>query len=617
MHFLPLALTALLSAVPPGTPGSGELHVLAINGGGDRSGNFASHLAHLQQLVELLRSARVPADHITVLASDGSDPAADLATREPAPEHAWLLQGTHVDSSLRDLTVYESSVLPGIDLRAATVASLTRAVRELRGRLHPGDTLLVYVTDHGTQSRRDPTENRITLWGARESISVAQLGALLARLPTGVRVVSLMSQCYSGGFAYLHESRERSRAPRGHTCGYFSSTPDRPAYGCYPEVREQKAVGHSFEFLRALARRGRFPAAHADILTSDDTPDCPLRSSDVYLAELLGRHAPPALGEPAYADSFLRGARASGTYDQEKQLVERIASRYGLPRPSSLVALEDELGHLFAFLDTVDDQARVWETALGDLNQANLDGFLGSHPDWTPRLEHRAVRALAPADRRALGLKLLAELHAFLAADAERLAQANRRVAGLWSTDEIGYRTEIRVAALLRIRFLLTSMAGREWLKQHPKQAEAWLALVRCEDLALPAAGQTARPSHPGEQPKLPPLAEDERRAASVHPGWIGVAFVPTSPGRRQRLGLAGGAVTVTAVLPRSPAAEAGLRQGDIVAGPPGGRFTHARQLRPFIAAANPGTAIGLEVLRGGKRMVLTAVVRRAPLGGR
>lgn len=612
MQLLPIALALLLSAALPETRSPGQLHVLAINGGGDRQDNFASHLAHLRQLLEVLATAGVPRDRITVLASDGGDGAPDLATREPEPEHAWLLEGTPVDRWLRDLTTYESSALPAVELRPATLASLTRAVRELGGRLEPGDTLLVYVTDHGTQSRRDPTRNRITLWGARASISVARLGALLARLPRGVRVVSLMSQCYSGGFAYLHESRERSRVPRGNTCGYFSSTPDRPAYGCYPEVRGQKAVGHSFEFLRALARRGRFAAAHADVLANDDTPDSPLRSSDVYLAELLGRHAPPALGEPAFADSFLRQALPTGAYAHEQALAEHIAFRYGVSRPSSLVALEDELGRLFAFLDTVDGEARVWEAALTDLNRANLDGFLGSHPDWRPRLGHQALRALAPSERRARAVELSDELFAFLAADAGRLAQANRLVTGLGAADEIAYRTEIRIAALLRIRFLLTSIAGREWLKRHPREDKAFLALARCEDLTLPLPGQSA-PETPA-RPQLPPLAEDQRRAAGLRPGWIGITFAPASAGRRQRLGLAGGAVTVTSILAASPAAKAGLRPGDILVGPPGRAFAHTGEVRPFIAAVNPGTPLALEVLRAGKLATITAVAGEAPV---
>jgi hypothetical protein len=564
-----------------------------------------------------MRGAGVPRDHLVVLASDGADPAPDLATREPDPEHAWLLQGTSVEPLLRDSLAFENSLLPGIALRPATNRSLARTVGELRGRLHPGDTLLVYVTDHGSESHRDPIDNRITLWGPRESISVRRLGALLARLPRQVRVVSLMSQCYSGGFAYLHEARERRRVPSGATCGYFSSTPDRPAYGCYPEVRGQKAVGHSFEFLSALARRGRFAAAHADILLDDDTPDIPLKSSDVYLAELLLRAAPGKRGELAFVDRLLREAWAMPGAAAERRLVERIAARYGVVPPATVTEVDDQVHGLFAFLDELDHNARTWEGVLGDFNRATLDSFLASRPVWRERIQPEATRKLDLAARRQRAQELLAELHPFVAADAARLAQANRLVTGLTTAEELGYRSEIRVAALLRARFTFTSLAGRHWLGQHPEQAAPLAALVRCEDLALPTATPLPNPPPSSEPARLPSLDVDRRRAAAIRPGWLGITFVPMSQGRRARLHLAGGAALVTSILAGSPAAAAGLRRGDIVLGPPERPFLHANDLRPFIAAAPPGAALPIEVLRDRDKLVVTPVVGEAPVAER
>jgi hypothetical protein len=588
------------------------LYVLAINGGGDKLDNFASHLEHLRQLTELLAASGIPRDHITVLASDGSNPAPDLATREPEPESAWLLQGTRVDSLLRDLTTYEDSTLPGIDLRPATVASLSRTLGELRGRLGAGDTLLVYVTDHGTQSQRDPIENRITLWGAHESISVRKLGALLARLPPSVRVVSLMSQCFSGGFAYLHEAREHTRMPSGKTCGYFSSTPDRPAYGCYPEVRGQKAIGHSFEFLSALARRGRFSAAHADIMVSDETPDIPLRSSDVYLAEQIARAAGTPEREAAFADPLVRQAFAGRDFVEENHLIDRIASVYAFDRPTSQADLDVRAHALFAFLDQLELDGKTWEGALGDFNQANLDAFLSSQPRWRARLDDRAVRGLDVAARRVLALALLAELAPYVMSDPSRLAESNRLFTGLTTTDEISYRAEIRVAALLRARFVLTSVAGRVWSKSNPHQAQAVEALTRCEDLALPMRAPPRMAEAP-EAPRLPSLAEDQRRATSARPGWLGLTFVPVSRDRRKYLGAPEGAAQITSVVPRSPAAEAGLRPGDIVLGPPGHPLPHPRDLRPFIASSTASTVLPIEVMRGKSRVVLRPVVGQSP----
>src|SRR5207247_1591743 len=82
-------------------------------------------------------------------------------------------------------------------------------------RLRPGDTLLVYVTDHGSKNDKDTADNRIVLWGEKESISVKELAQLTDQLDPGVRVVALMSQCFSGSFANLMSVRARDGQPSG------------------------------------------------------------------------------------------------------------------------------------------------------------------------------------------------------------------------------------------------------------------------------------------------------------------------------------------------------------------------------------------------------------------
>ena len=84
-------------------------------------------------------------------------------------------------------------------------------------RLGPGDVLLLYVTDHGTKNAADTANNYIVLWGKDERLSVQELSALLARLDAGVRVVTVMSQCYSGAFGGLRP-RARQRSGRSQTC---------------------------------------------------------------------------------------------------------------------------------------------------------------------------------------------------------------------------------------------------------------------------------------------------------------------------------------------------------------------------------------------------------------
>ena len=614
-----LAAAALAMATPAKAKADDGLFVLAINGGGDKLDNFASHLGHLHQLVDLLAAAGIARDHIMVLASDGKDPAPDLATRESDPVDAWLLQGTRLDPILRDLTTYENTVLPGIDLRPATRNSLDQAIAELRTKLHSGDTLLVYVTDHGSQDRRDPLGNRITLWGAHESISVRGLGSLLARLPSGVRVVSLMSQCFSGGFAYLYDLHSRAQLPSGAACGYFSSTADRPAYGCYPEVRGVEAVGHAFEFLQALSRNGGFAGAHDQVVLSDQSPDVPLRTSDVFLDEILLRaaHAQRA-DENKFVDQTLAKAWAGKGFAKSRERADRLAVEYGLPRlrEYTLAEINQRGDELAAFLDGLEAHAKAWATALGDLNHARLDTFLAARPGWAARLALPALRKLGPAERSKLAEELLRELVALTEADAKQFPRVQRLIEATAGLDEIAYRAEVRLAALLRMRTLLLDVAGRYYLHSQgkPKEVAALAALEGCEDLGL-AVEPMAGDASPAVKPALAALDTDRQAAARAQPAWLGFVFAPVSSSHRRRLGLPEGAVRVVSVVANSPASGAGLQPGDLLLGAAEEPFSKQNPVRPAVVLAPVGTEWPLDLQRGSKKLVLRVRPQATPPG--
>src|SRR5690606_7210293 len=101
----------------------GQFKAVLINGGGKPALNFQSHLTHVRSLVAFLESSGVPAEDITIFSGDGSDPAADLATRsaEQVP-NAWLLP-TRLAHVLRPIRLVDSTV-DGFALRPATTAAL-------------------------------------------------------------------------------------------------------------------------------------------------------------------------------------------------------------------------------------------------------------------------------------------------------------------------------------------------------------------------------------------------------------------------------------------------------------------------------------------------------------
>jgi thiol-disulfide isomerase/thioredoxin len=586
------------------------MRVLMLNGGGNPSINYQSHLLHLQKLHELLLRAAVSTSDITVFASDGNDPAPDLATRDAQPEgDFWRLEGTRLEYKLRTPITTVDSKLPNVTLERASKANLTQWFDNAAKELHAGDTLLLYVTDHGTRPDTNPLNNRITLWGNDEWISVGELGDLMAKLDSGVRVVSLMSQCFSGGFAALGFLRTKDGEPTGNVCGYFSSTADRPAYGCFPENRGKENVGHSFEFFKALERTGKFSDAHEDVLVADATPDVPLRTSDIYLDTVLDTAAQKR-GIPLdqYADELLGEAiRDSEKWQKDTKLLDRIAQATGSFSPRSLKEL-DELSKRLPEIDqqlTMVDNA--WDEALSDGNVSNLERFLAGHATWNARLADPALAALDPGAMRTTTTALLGELSTYTAGDLsveQRLTGLHRRGD---DAEAASYRMQVRLAVVLRMRNILLSIAGRVELDHAGTGAQkaAFDGFRRCEDVSFPRLATPAASTTPVAATAVasyPPFEQDVKLTRDALPGWMGIRFKDPGEDVRTKQHLSEGASMVALVYPDSPALAAGLQAGDIVTGPPGKPFTTRNEIRQWTMLSEIGKASELEIVRDGKR---------------
>ena len=592
---------------------SSELHPLLINGGGRPEENFRSHVLHLEELVQLLDQVGVPPERIGVLASDGNHPAPDVARRGQDPPDFWLLDGTGLQEWLQEPISYENTKLPGLALQPATRSSIRRWFRDASRRLRPGDTVFLYVTDHGKDDPRDPRKNHITLWGQRESLTVRQLAAELERLPAGVRVVTLMSQCFSGGFAHLLDVRARRQLPSGAACGYFASTEDRPAFGCYPEASRSDRSGHSFAMFDALKATGSLHAAHAETLVHDQTPDVPLRTSDALLSELLRRaaHAEDQ-DELLLTEKLLAIARRLPDI-AELALVDRIARAFGLGSPRTLDDVNEAQEKLTLGRRRLSTHREQWDTALIDMTRSNYQRLLGARPRLAARLRPSALRRLRTADRRALTRELIADLSEL----ADQNAEDRRRLDTLLEKSEAaaaaGYRMDVREAVLLRMRTLLVSAAGLAYLQTRgrPQEQSAFAAVKACETLTLP--GLTPSGPRPDPPEPFPPLAEDIQLGDSLRPSWLGIAFQPVAPAMRARLQLERGAALVTAVQPGSPAQRAGLAPGDIVLGEVGRPFERPAQIRSWTMLSPRDRPLALDALRRGNRRVVRVTLTAHP----
>lgn len=613
-----LVLAAGPSDAPVRAEGrSGQTYALLVNGGGSAADNALSHLHHLQDMVDNLIARGISRQRIFVFSSDGEDPDKDLAVRGSLDGRLWLVQGTDIERPLYkpDLT---NSTWDGVELRAATVAELRKWFARMARTIDADDTLMIFVTDHGTRNSKDPANGFISLWN--ESLSVLEFRALLAHLEPGTRVVNVMSQCYSGAFAEsmspLHDS-----TPSGDVCGFYSTTANRQAYGCYPEGRDKDRIGHAFRFIDAMSRNGSFEAAHREVLVSDATPDVPVRTSGLYVERFLGRRAAAAeVDRKEFIDALLREAwRDRGRWEPQIRLLDRIGSVYGVFSPRSLEELGEHIVSLRSLSKELSTYTDRWKLTLDDLRRDNLDRFREANPDWKKRLARKKVAALGPSGRSQLVGEFLPLLETFIRSREdvwERLEWLRQTHADAQGSK---YQVEIRLAALLRMRAILVRVAARQLLESGlgderiDKALAAYTALEHCERTTIGTLDPTGEVLPLSIEP-LPPFSEDLEVVERILPSWLGIRFAPLSEAKREELGLERGAVVVNQVYEESAARAAGITPGDLILGPPGGTFHEPRSVREWIMRSPRDTPLQLGLLREGRPTDVTVSLGPYPI---
>lgn len=104
------------------------------------------------------------------------------------------------------------------------------------------------------------------------------------------------------------------------------------------------------------------------------------------------------------------------------------------------------------------------------------------------------------------------------------------------------------------------------------------------------------------------------REKGSVERGWLGVTIQSVTDDIADSLGLdeAEGAL-VSKVLPDSPAASAGLQQGDVILALNGQRITRFKTLPRLVAEAKTGKPATVTVWRDGREKDVTVTIGRMP----
>jgi thiol-disulfide isomerase/thioredoxin len=589
--------------------GDPAFYALLLSGGDTPRLNYLSHAEHIGGMHEVLRARGIAPAQITVLMSDGSDENVDLAVESRAKARgAWLLEGTHLERALGRPILYQDTSIPGITALPARREALTAWFGQAGGGLQPRDTLLFFVTDHG-QAGEKLQDTSIALWD-RQQVTVSELAALVGQLPRGVRVVTVMSQCFSGAFAELALSPGGGRAI-GDTCGFFSTLPDRQAYGCTPESRSNLGDGHAFSFIAGLGCSNRLAAAHASTLITDRTGDVPLRSSDVFLARMVDR---VAAGRGMSVDQLIGsvvGTRLGGN-DEDARLAREVAGSFAITIPSSAGELTALTDRIVSLQQRFESSEAMWVTAAGELAQANLDAFLMSPAGQglMTGASRRALLMMPPAELPAIQTKFISLLSEFTGKHPERQDLMFRGRTRGRILAEAAARSAARTGALLRLRTLLVSLAGRALFDGGALAQERsdYEALRACENTALPRDALVGTPS-PAPRP-FPAIEADEQLASTLEPASLGAALTEVPSKVQERHQLPAAAMAIRAIEPQSAASAAGLRPGDILLGGVGAPVRERGALKLYLASLPRAPFHRLDILREGRRMEVRVEMR-------
>ena len=103
-------------------------------------------------------------------------------------------------------------------------------------------------------------------------------------------------------------------------------------------------------------------------------------------------------------------------------------------------------------------------------------------------------------------------------------------------------------------------------------------------------------------------------RDGVVHRGYIGVSFKPLKPDAAKELGIPlNKGVEVSDVYPDSPAAKAGLKQGDIITNVEGKLITDSRSLQQIVGTSSLKKPISISIIRDGTAKTLSVTLEEQP----
>jgi len=568
------------------------LKVLILAGGGSAEENHHSHLVHVQALDHLLQDRGVDPRDIVLFWADGTAPGPDRGIIDEAPlAGESLIEGTALDAATAIGSRVENTIFPGREVRPAKRAELQKWLGKIGPSLTDGDTLLVAVTDHGEPDPDGGRETAITLWDDRWTVS--QMEQDLRSVPEGTRIVLIMSQCHSGGFADLAKRRP-------NLCGSFSTHSDRLSYGCYPHLAVQEDIGHFMHVTRGLAREGAIGPATDLAMLTDDSPDVPHLSSDAFLFDALTEEMGQNGGDvQGYVDGHLERVPEHPDW----QRISRLSARYGIGMLDGYGATLQQWDMANLALDTLttwsDRWARLYTQTRNRLAQPLADELVTQRPEKTPR-RRRATDRRRRLKARANAIE---NYRKALSASPRQARQIRALGDHLSRSSALMIQLEQQEAALVRAMYLFGRRAGPGGLSAKAKAQ--YSAMRTCEQTRLIPSGAPPPPSLRTHGQSMAPIATNMSAVVTVQPGFLGIGYRQDGATKN---------IIVDQLVAGGPAAAANLRVGDEILSVDGWAIEHPVDFRAAASLAVPGKTIPIKVRRSTGAVVLSIQTAAAPL---
>lgn len=108
-------------------------------------------------------------------------------------------------------------------------------------------------------------------------------------------------------------------------------------------------------------------------------------------------------------------------------------------------------------------------------------------------------------------------------------------------------------------------------------------------------------------------VTEQLIRTGRVERGFIGAGVGDVNPAQAEALGASKGGAVVASLVAGGPAADAGLRPGDVIVQVDGEAVTEAADVIRRVSSSAPGARLQLRVLRQGRTLDITVVPARRP----